>query len=113
MSDLLLSILAMDAYNQDYAPGVKHGSTQIGTARFQEESNPRAGSEAVEAGLYGVAGLSTVISHRGTASVYALPKRQRLRSFDAAIGSQPTRSRHPSPASTPARATYSQPNAPS
>ena len=45
--DLLLAILSMDAYNQGYAQGIEHGSTQIGTARFREESNTRAGGDSV------------------------------------------------------------------
>ena len=71
--DLLLSILAMDAYNQDYLAGVEHGKTQIGTATFVSDSSGLTRDEKrldVPAGFYAaaydVAGLGTVISYRGT-----------------------------------------------
>jgi len=73
--DLLLSILAMDAYNQGYGRGVEHGETSIGLADFDQD---KGDSEAQDAGFYAVAyevqagaweGLAedtTVISFRGT-----------------------------------------------
>jgi hypothetical protein len=38
-ADLLLAILAMDSYNQGYDAGPEHGSTQIGSAAIQKNSN--------------------------------------------------------------------------
>lgn len=72
--DLLLSILAMDAYNQGYGKGLNHGETQIGAANFDDD---KGDAEAQDAGFYavsytigsGVVELNAgtiVISYRGT-----------------------------------------------
>ncbi|MEO9457480.1 MAG: hypothetical protein ABJE63_11595 [Lentilitoribacter sp.] len=49
--DLLLSILAMDAYNQGYGKGYDHGKSKIGTATFNLNN---ISAEAQAAGFYTV-----------------------------------------------------------
>jgi len=43
--DLLLSILAMDAYNQGYDRGIEHDKTNIGPASVKETSTELLGSD--------------------------------------------------------------------
>ena len=73
----MLSILAMDSYNQGYGKGYDHGKTQIGAATFSLDD---ISAEAQAAGFYAVAydtgeGVdelsngSTVISYRGTDNI--------------------------------------------
>lgn len=86
--DLFLSILAMDAYNQGYEPGINHGKIKIGTATVDQDSlvlnnDPNDPNDPArvdeDAGFYalsynigadGPEGLAgkTVISFRGTDS---------------------------------------------
>ncbi|MCP4080643.1 MAG: hypothetical protein GY743_10375, partial [Planctomycetaceae bacterium] len=74
--ELLLSILAMDSYNQGYDAGIEHGKSQIGNAIFDDD---KGDAEAKAAGFYAVSykitdgssvdGLDTndvIISYRGT-----------------------------------------------
>ncbi len=68
--DLLLAILAMDSYNQDYGAGLAHGSTTIGSSNLNDrpESVKIADWEAAGfyAASYTLADGTTVISYRGT-----------------------------------------------
>lgn len=67
--ELLLSILALDAYNQGYGRGYEHGKTKIGTATVQSTPQsvdvnlwePKSFFAAAYDTPYG-----TVISYRGT-----------------------------------------------
>ena len=68
--DLLLTILAMDAYNQGYNSGIQHGKSTIGIAEFVGDKGDQ---EAQDAGFYAAAyrigegeDTETVISYRGT-----------------------------------------------
>ncbi|MEO1065838.1 MAG: hypothetical protein AAFW47_00525 [Pseudomonadota bacterium] len=68
--DLFLAILAMDAYNRGYEPGISGlggSGSQIGTATFKQDDQS---DEAIGAGFYAAAyELSNgqkVISYRGT-----------------------------------------------
>ena len=66
---LLLSILAMDAYNQGYDAGLEHGSPKIGSASFSTDSSIKLGENLTKsagfyAAAYDLAG-TTVISYRG------------------------------------------------
>ena len=71
--DLLLAILAMDAYNRGYGEGIEGLSdaigTKIGTATISEGSDTDADSSEVAAGFYAVAydtEFGKIISYRGT-----------------------------------------------
>lgn len=72
---VFLSILAMDAYQRGYAPGIDLGSssdaigTEIGNARIIVRSSSDSTNAGVQAGFYAVAyqwGADKVISYRGT-----------------------------------------------
>ena len=64
--ELMLSILAMDPYNQGTKPSVAHGETQIGTATWKEDSRPEENEAAgFAATLYDWNGLR-IVSYRGT-----------------------------------------------
>lgn len=70
--DLLLSILAMDSYNQGYGRGLQHDETQIGSATVGLQSDIATDGEAYGAGFYAVAydtGDEIVISYRGTDNI--------------------------------------------
>ena len=58
-NDLFLAILAMDAYNRGYNPGIADLSDtvgmQIGTATISNRSSSLANSPEVAAGFYAVA----------------------------------------------------------
>ena len=67
--DLLLSILAMDAYNQGYGKGYDHGKSKIGSATVGLQSDISTDGDAYGAGFYAVSyklGNETIISYRGT-----------------------------------------------
>ncbi len=78
LPELMYAILAMDAYNQGYKPGIAHDETQIGTATKTTDStlvfkdpnadpNDLTPDEVVDfyAAAYSYNG-QTVISYRGT-----------------------------------------------
>jgi hypothetical protein len=68
-NELMLAILAMDAYHQGYAAGIEGVGTQIGTATQNQQSNVNPQSEEVKARFYAVAydwNGEKVISYRGT-----------------------------------------------
>lgn len=73
-NELMLAILAMDAYNRDYGAGLVLGGTQIGTATLASNSSVLvdAGGSRVDqpasffAQAYTLADGRTVISYRGT-----------------------------------------------
>lgn len=79
--DLLLSILAMDSYNQGYGQGVNHGKSKIGSATLDLQSDVSTNGDAYGAGFYAASynvdasGLSDesedfkVISYRGTDNI--------------------------------------------
>jgi ribosome modulation factor len=69
----MLSILAMDAYNRGYDPGIAGLSddvrTKIGNATIEARSSSLPGSDEVSAGFYALSYTwngQTVISYRGT-----------------------------------------------
>lgn len=67
--DLLLSILAMDSYNQGYGRGLEHDETQIGSANVLEAPENIDQNSWENAGFYAVSynlGNETIISYRGT-----------------------------------------------
>ena len=68
--DLLLSILALDAYNQGYDENYKHGKTQIGSARLvqtaSETDEQAAGFSASHYVIGSGKTAETVIAFRGT-----------------------------------------------
>ena len=67
--DLLLSILALDSYNQGYDIKYAHNAMQIGSASFRMHN---ISAEAVAAGFYAVAytiGDEIVISYRGAVNI--------------------------------------------
>lgn len=79
--DLMLSILSMDAYNHGYDQGTVVGQSQIGNATITYQSSILPESAEVAASFYalsytlgsGVEGVSsgtTVISYRGTDSLW-------------------------------------------
>lgn len=82
---LMQAILAMDAYNQGYNPGLNHGQGQIGLATVStnstdEFSDPNAPSGTISpdqaAGFYAIAynyNGGTVISYRGTDQNFVWP----------------------------------------
>ena len=53
--DLLLSILAMDTYNQGYGKGYDHGKSNIGSATVGLQSDISADGDAQAAGFYAAA----------------------------------------------------------
>ena len=57
--ELMYAILAMDAYNRGYNPGIANLSdtvgTQIGTATISNRSSSLANSPEIAAGFYAVA----------------------------------------------------------
>jgi hypothetical protein len=70
---LFRAILAMDAYNRGYAPGVKELgriNAQIGNVTISKESDIDPGTTGVLAGFYAVAYTTAaggkIISYRGT-----------------------------------------------
>jgi hypothetical protein len=74
-ADLLMAILAMDAYNQGYDPGLDHQAKQIGSAKFETDSSIKLDElETKATGFYaaaytldaGTKNETTVISYRGT-----------------------------------------------
>ncbi len=74
VSNLMLSLLAMDAYNQGYSSGINGAATQIGGANFRLDSSQLKDANGdrldIPAGFYAVAYRlddgTTVISYRGT-----------------------------------------------
>ena len=74
MDDILFrAILALDAYNRGYAPGIASlgggVGAQIGAASIVAQSDVRPNSPAFNAGFYAVAyevGGEKIISYRGT-----------------------------------------------
>lgn len=71
--DLMMAILAMDAYNRGYDPGIEglsdNTGTQIGNATIVSHSDNSATGEAVAESFYAVSynyGGETIISYRGT-----------------------------------------------
>ncbi|WP_253707120.1 Mbeg1-like protein [Bradyrhizobium sp. WD16] len=66
--DLLLAILAMDAYNRGYGAGLKNLNTSIGSASLLPTSALPDGSQAAGffAQAYSLQDGQTVISYRGT-----------------------------------------------
>lgn len=69
-NELMLAILAMDAYNRGYDAGVVVGGNQLGTALLGRGTNEQEEPEAVTASFfaqaYTLADGRTVISYRGT-----------------------------------------------
>jgi hypothetical protein len=76
---LLRAILAMDAYNQGYSPGVLGVGNQIGDATFLKDAvdtTVLAAGVAQAAGFYAAAytvGSQTIISYRGTDANFVNP----------------------------------------
>ncbi|HQU29583.1 MAG TPA: hypothetical protein PKZ24_10480 [Nitrospirales bacterium] len=73
--ELMYAILAMDAYNRGYNPGIGELSddigTQIGTATISNRSSSDPNGPAFASGFYAVAyewNGETIISYRGTDS---------------------------------------------
>ena len=68
--DLLLSILALDAYNQGYDENYKHGETQIGAASLVRPADaPDEQATGFSASHYVIGSgetAETVIAFRGT-----------------------------------------------
>ncbi|MBA4026593.1 MAG: hypothetical protein C0511_20300 [Hyphomicrobium sp.] len=69
-NELMLAILAMDAYNRGYNPGVSISGTSLGDATLGVSSDIEPGIPGVAASFfaqsYTLADGSTVISYRGT-----------------------------------------------
>ena len=70
--ELMLSILAMDAYNRGYNPGIEglgDPGSSLGNARFDAQSDIDANSQAVQQSFYAASysyNGQTIISYRGT-----------------------------------------------
>lgn len=64
---LFLSILALDAYNQGYEVGLRHGATKIGSATvFDDKGDAQAQSLGFYAVAYDDPSYGKIISYRGT-----------------------------------------------
>ncbi|GJL65542.1 MAG: hypothetical protein NPIRA05_05130 [Nitrospirales bacterium] len=75
--ELMYAILAMDAYNRGYNPGLVYEGNSIGTATVTQQSETSPNSPEVNAGFYAVSyewNGETIISYRGTDSLlFELP----------------------------------------
>lgn len=78
--DLYLAILALDAYNRGYDPGMVVSGDRIGSARIATDSSIRLGEESTKAaGFYAIAyddpTYGKIISYRGTHAAPPSPRR--------------------------------------
>jgi hypothetical protein len=77
-NDLMLAILAMDSYNQNYAPGLEGVDESIGEATQETDSSEEIGLATTQAAGFYAASYTwngkTVISYRGTDSTDVMTK---------------------------------------